>query len=112
MLAPCVRPFVPPAAAAASLLAAKGTDLAAVAVVMLAFGLGASTPLLLVSAISRQALLRWRGRMAQAGQGGKLVLGGGAVAVSLLILTGLDRSVEAVLVNASPEWLTDLTTRF
>lgn len=79
---------------------------------MLAFGLGASTPLLLVSAISRQVLVRWRGRMTQAGQGGKLVLGGGAVAVSLLILTGLDHSVEAALVSASPDWLTNLTTRF
>ncbi len=105
---PCVGPTL----GAASLLAARGTDLAAVAVVMLAFGLGASTPLLLVSALSRQALMRWRGRMMQAGQGGRLVLGAGAVLVSLLILTGLDRSVEAQLVEASPAWLTDLTTRF
>lgn len=105
---PCVGPTL----GAASLLAAKSADLVAVAAVMLAFGLGASTPLLLVSAISRQVLVRWRGRMAQAGQGGKLVLGGGAVAVSLLILTGLDHSVEAALVSASPDWLTNLTTRF
>jgi cytochrome c biogenesis protein CcdA len=105
---PCVGPTL----GAASLLAARGQDIAAVALVMLAFGLGAATPLLLVSALSRSALLRWRGRMARAGQAGKLLFGGGAVAVSLLILTGLDRSVEAALVTASPDWLTDLTTRF
>ena len=105
---PCVGPTL----GAASLLAARGEDLFAVASVMLAFGLGAATPLLLVSSLSRDALMRWRGHMAQAGRLGRTALGAGAVLVSLLILTGLDRSVEAALVGASPEWLTDLTTRF
>ena len=105
---PCVGPTL----GAASVLAAQGKDLPAVATVMLAFGLGAATPLLLVSFLSRGALLRWRGRMAQAGQAGKMALGGGAVMVSVMILTGLDHRVEAALVNASPDWLTDLTTRF
>ena len=105
---PCAGPTL----GAASVLAARGEDLPAVASVMLAFGLGAATPLLLVSTLSRTALLRWRGRMAQAGQTGKVLLGAGAVAVALLVLTGLDHPVEAALVNASPDWLTDLTTRF
>jgi hypothetical protein len=30
----------------------------------------------------------------------------------VLILTGIDKRVETVLVNASPQWLTDLTTQF
>jgi len=34
------------------------------------------------------------------------------VAIGGLILTGLDRRLEAILVAASPAWLTDLTTRF
>ena len=105
---PCVGPTL----GAAAVLAARGQDLLAVASVMLAFGLGAATPLLLVSSLSRSALLRWRGRMAQAGNAGKVLLGAGAVTVSVLILTGLDHSLETVLVNASPDWLTDLTTRF
>lgn len=105
---PCVGPTL----GAASVLAARGEDLPAVAAVMLAFGLGAATPLLLVSGLSRTALARWRGRMMQAGQSGKLLLGAGAVSVSLLILTGLDHQVEAALVNGSPDWLTDITTRF
>ena len=105
---PCVGPTL----GAASVLAARGRDLPSVAAVMLAFGFGAAIPLLLVSMLSRGALLRWRGRMGQAGQAGKLLFGGGAVVISGLILTGLDRHVEAVLVTASPEWLTDLTTRF
>lgn len=105
---PCVGPTL----GAASLLAARGEDLPAVAAVMLAFGMGAAAPLLLVSFLSRGALGRWRGRMARAGQAGKTLLGGGAVVVSLLILTGLDHQIEAVLVDASPAWLTDVTTRF
>jgi cytochrome c-type biogenesis protein len=105
---PCVGPTL----GAASLLAAQGRDLGAVAAVMVAFGFGAATPLLLVSTLSRRVLLRWRGRMARAGQVGRLLLGGSALVVAMAILTGLDRSVEAALVNASPGWLTDLTTRY
>ena len=105
---PCVGPTL----GAASVLAARGADLPAVAAVMLAFGVGAALPMLLVSTLSRSALGRWRGRMARAGAAGKLAMGGAAVAVSVLILTGLDHQMEAVLVNASPDWLTDLTTRF
>ncbi len=97
---------------AASVLAAQGRDLASVASVMVAFGLGTAVPLLVVGSLSRQALMRWRGRMMSAGKAGKLVLGGGALAVSALILTGMDHALEGALVAASPAWLTDLTTRF
>lgn len=105
---PCVGPTL----GAASVLAAQGRDLASVASVMVAFGLGTAVPLLVVGSLSRQALIRWRGRMMNAGKTGKLVLGGGALAVSTLILTGTDHALEGALVAASPAWLTDLTTRF
>lgn len=105
---PCVGPTL----GAASLLAAQGGNLAAVASVMAAFGLGASLPLVLVGALSRGAMRRWRGRLASAGKGGKYVLGAGALVVGLLILSGGDRTLETVAVAHSPAWLTDLTTRF
>lgn len=105
---PCVGPTL----GAASLLAAQGRDLLGVTSVMVAFGLGTAVPLLLVGSLSRQALMRWRGRMMSAGKAGKIMLGGGALAVAALILTGTDRALEAALVAASPAWLTDLTTRF
>jgi hypothetical protein len=79
---------------------------------MVAFGAGAALPLLLVGALSREAMRHWRGRLMQAGSGGKYLLGGGAVVVAGLILTGWDHALEAVLVNHSPDWLVDLTTRF
>lgn len=105
---PCVGPTL----GAASLLAAQGRDLSSVASVMVAFGLGTAVPLLVVGSLSRQALLHWRGRMMGAGKTGKLVLGGGALAVAALILTGTDHMLEGALVAASPAWLTELTTRF
>lgn len=105
---PCVGPTL----GAAATLAAQGKDLATVVAVMAAFGLGAALPLLLVATLSREAMKRWRGRLMQAGSGGKYLLGGGALAVSVLILTGLDHRLEALLVAASPDWLIDLTTRF
>jgi len=105
---PCVGPTL----GAASVLAAQGRDLASVASVMVAFGLGTAVPLLAVGSLSRQALMRWRGRMMSAGKTGKLILGGGALAVAALILTGAEHALEGALVAASPAWLTDLTTRF
>ncbi len=105
---PCVGPTL----GAASVMAAQGRNLVEAGSVMAAFGLGAALPLILVGSLSRQALLRWRGKMLATGQGGKYLLGSGALAVALLILTGWDHALETILVNASPDWLTDLTTQF
>ena len=105
---PCVGPTL----GAASVLAAQRQNLAGVAAVMVAFGLGTAVPLLIVGSLSRTAMMRWRSKMMNAGKGGKLLLGGSAVVVAVLILTGADHVLEATLVAASPAWLTDLTTRF
>lgn len=105
---PCVGPTL----GAASLLAAQGRNLAGVASIMIAFGLGTALPLLALGSLSRQVFLHWRGRLTSAGKVGKVLLGGSALTVAALILTGLDRPLEAALVAASPPWLTTLTTRF
>lgn len=105
---PCVGPTL----GAASLLAAKGENLAQVSLTMIAFGVGAALPLILLGLLSREAFMRWRGRLMEAGKGGKALLGGLLVAIGLLIATGLDKRLETVLVDASPAWLTQLTTRF
>jgi cytochrome c biogenesis protein CcdA len=106
--APCVGPTM----GAASVLAARGEDLGQVAATMLAFGLGAALPLLALGSLSREALLRWRGRLAGAGYGAKAAMGLLLAAVGLSILTGVDKQAEAWLVSVSPAWLTALTTRF
>lgn len=105
---PCVGPTL----GAASVLAAQGKDLGQVATVMAAFGVGAALPLLLLGLVSQDVMLRWRDRLARAGQGGKTLLGALLFAVALLSLTGIDRKLEALLVDLSPTWLTQLTTKF
>jgi len=105
---PCVGPTL----GAASLLAAQGRDLGEVAIVMLAFGAGAAVPLLALGMLSREAMLRGRHALASAGQGLKAALGLAFAAIGVLVLSGLDKAVETALVEASPQWLTDLTTRF
>ncbi len=105
---PCVGPTL----GAASVLAAQGKNLGAVALTMLIFGLGAGLPLMLFGSMSRHLLLRWRGGMSATGKTMKQALGLFLIVMGLLIVAGLDRSLEAGLVEASPQWLTDITTRF
>jgi cytochrome c-type biogenesis protein len=105
---PCAGPTL----GAASLLAAQGKNLAEAASVMAAFGVGAALPLLLLGLLSRQAIFRWCDRLLRVGQAGKTVLGSLLVALGLLIVSGCDRALESFLVEISPLWLTQLTTRF
>jgi cytochrome c-type biogenesis protein len=112
MLGAVWSPCVGPTLGAASVLAARAENLALVALTMLAFGIGAALPLLVIGMMSREALTRWRGRLLAAGSGGKMLMGAVLVATGALIVTGLDKRLEALLVEASPAWLTELTTRF
>jgi cytochrome c biogenesis protein CcdA len=105
---PCVGPTL----GAASLLAAQGRDLGQVGLTMFVFGLGAALPLLALGLLSREAMMGWRHRLAVAGHGLKAGFGAILVAIGALVISGLDKTVETALVEASPQWLTDLTTRF
>ncbi|MEJ2432762.1 MAG: cytochrome c biogenesis protein CcdA [Pseudolabrys sp.] len=105
---PCVGPTL----GAASVLAAQGKDLGTVAVTMIAFGIGAAAPLIALGMLSREALMHWRDRLMKASKTGKVALGLLLLAFGVLILSGLDKTLETALVNASPEWLTRLTTSY
>jgi cytochrome c biogenesis protein CcdA len=105
---PCVGPTL----GAASLLAARGENIGAVALTMTAFGVGAALPLVLLGLVSRGAMMRWRDRLLAAGRGGKALMGALLLSLGVVILGGLDKRLETALVEASPEWLTELTTRF
>ncbi|GJE61979.1 cytochrome c biogenesis CcdA family protein [Methylobacterium trifolii] len=104
---PCVGPTL----GAASLLASRAQDLGSVGLTMLVFGLGAALPLVVLGTLSRAVLVRWRNRMMGVGKGLKAALGLLLVATGAAILLGYDKALETTLVNASPQWLTDLTTR-
>ena len=105
---PCVGPTL----GAASLLAAQGQNLAQVAITMISFGLGVAVPLVIIGMMSREVLMRWRGRMLSSGGFVKSVLGVLFIFTGVMIISGQDKFLEAALVDASPEWLTTLTTRF
>ena len=103
---PCVGPTL----GAASLLASQGKDLGGATLAMLAFGVGAAAPLLLIGTASRTTIARFRSRLSSTGRWGKWVLGGGMVAAGVLAASGADKLIEALVVQASPAWLTQLTT--
>jgi cytochrome c-type biogenesis protein len=105
---PCVGPTL----GAASLLASQGRNLGQVATVMTLFGIGAALPLVALGAVSRRAFAGARGGLLRTGTYGKLGLGILMIVLGALMLSGLDRSFEGFLVDISPEWLSNLTTRF
>ncbi len=105
---PCVGPTL----GAASLLASQGRDLPQVALTMAVFGIGAGLPLVLLGWLSRATLMRVRARLMSAGTLGKGLLGAAFILIGAAIISGADKRIEAALVDASPQWLTDLTTSF
>jgi cytochrome c biogenesis protein CcdA len=105
---PCAGPTLGVAIA----LATQGRSLVHVGATMLFFGAGAAAPLLGLGLISRQMLSRWRERLLSGGKAAKAALGAVLILVGLLIVSGLDKKLEAALVAASPAWLTTLTTTF
>jgi cytochrome c-type biogenesis protein len=105
---PCVGPTL----GAAITLASQGESLPQIALLMAVFGVGAGTPLVLLGSVSRATTMRLRGRLVGAGKSGKLLLGVLFLSVGVAIMTGWDKRFEAWAVRASPDWLTNLTTRF
>jgi cytochrome c-type biogenesis protein len=105
---PCVGPTL----GAASLLASQGQDLLRVTLTMVVFGVGAALPLILLGLLSRATLMRVRSSLMSAGKLGKVLLGATFIVTGVAIVSGADKRIEAALVDASPQWLTELTTSF
>ena len=105
---PCVGPTL----GAATTLASQGKDLPQIALLMAIFGLGAGTPLVALGTLSRATIMRVRGKLMSAGKVGKYVLGGVMILLGIAILTGLDKTFEIWLLDITPDWINDLTTRF
>lgn len=105
---PCIGPTL----ATAMVLAAQGQDLAMSGLTMLAFGVGALLPLVALALASRAITARLRGRLAAFGRRGKAILGVLLVTMGVLVLTGIDRRIEAFLLGISPDWLVRATVQF
>ena len=103
---PCVGPTL----GATVTLASQGQSLGQVSLMMLAFGIGASMPLLALGMLSREAMVKFRGKMLSAGKVGKQALGGIMLLFGAMIMSGTDKIFEAWVLQTAPEWLTNLTT--
>jgi len=105
---PCVGPTL----GAATTLASQGRDLGQIGLLMLIFGVGAAAPLVLLGSLSRASLTKVRGRLLHAGKVGRQGLGMVMLVLGILIVTGLDKSLEGWVLDRTPDWLTALTTKF
>lgn len=106
---PCAGPSL---FAAIGLAAQTGTVLQA-AIAMAFFSFGAASVMLALAYGAREVLAKRKAAlMAFSTSGrGKLVFALVFLAMGGMILTGLDKSLEAALVRVMPAWLLDFTTR-
>jgi cytochrome c-type biogenesis protein len=105
---PCSGPTLGSAVA----LAAQGDSLPRAAAIMLFFGLGATLPMLALAYGSRQAITARRNWLARMGRTALPVMGVLLIAIGLMVLSGFDKLAEAALLDVTPDWLVQLTTRF
>jgi cytochrome c biogenesis protein CcdA len=103
---PCTGPTL----AAAIAVAARSESLARAGAVMLVFGAGAVVPVLALAYGSRHALRGHGRRLAHVASAGKAILGLLLLIVGVLALTGIDKRIEAWMVEHMPNWVIDLTT--
>jgi cytochrome c biogenesis protein CcdA len=96
---PCVGPTL-----GAALGFAGESDSRLRAVLMLiAFGLGSAAPLVATAYASRSVLSR-RATLLRAGHAGQTLLGGVLVLTAVLVWSGLDKVIEASVVERLPSW--------
>jgi cytochrome c-type biogenesis protein len=105
---PCVGPTL----GVAIVLASQGKQLSSSAALMGLFSVGAALPIVILGYISHSAMMSVRGRLLKAGRAGKVALGSAMLFIAITTISGRDRQAEAWVVNHSPAWLTNLTTRF
>lgn len=101
---PCVGPTLGAAIALASL----GQNMPMAFVVMFAFGMGTASVLLLASFASARALDRLRPGMMRSAEVGRKVLGWTLLMLAVLVLTGLDKMLEAWALQILPDWAVSL----
>ncbi|OJX81254.1 cytochrome c biogenesis protein CcdA [Magnetospirillum sp. 64-120] len=101
---PCTGPTL---GAAVGLAGARDTALQAGAV-MVVFALGAATPMLMLA----YGLSSWRKRLGNWASRAKPVMGAILLVVAALVLSGLDKMAESILVAAMPDWLVNLSVMF
>jgi cytochrome c biogenesis protein CcdA len=97
---PCVGPTL----GAAIALASVGQSLGLAFATMAAHGASAATVLLAAGLVSRRALTRWRPALLATAERGKKLLGLSLLLLGVLVVSGLDKRFEALVVPLLPEW--------
>jgi len=97
---PCVGPTL----GAAIALASMGQSMGMAFVVMLAYGVGTAGVLLGAGLASGRLLARWRSSLMTGGGLGKKFLGWMLLGLGVLV-TGMDKYLEALAVGIVPEWV-------
>ena len=105
---PCVGPTLGVAIAAAS----RGENLLNAFLIFLIFGGGVATSIMAFAYGSRKALSVRKTQFQTLARYGKPLFGGALVLVGAMILSGLDKLIEARMLEVMPFWLVEFTTRF
>ena len=105
--APCAGPTL----GAAFTLAASGGSVVASMLTMTMFALGAASALLVAGYGLGRLASASRLRLGRAAEIGRYAFALVIALTGALILTGLDHRLEAVLIAATPDWLTEFATR-
>src|SRR5258708_7914650 len=74
--------------------------------------LGAAMTLVLLGTMSRTSMLKVLGRLLSIGKYDKQVFGLVMLTLGVLIATRVDKSLEAWILDRTPDWLTAVTTKF
>jgi cytochrome c biogenesis protein CcdA len=98
---PCVGPTL----GAAIALASMGQSMGMAFIVMLAYGVGTASVLLLAGIASDRLLTRWRPALLRTGGRGMKLLGGTLLVLGVLVLTRIDKYLEALAVDLVPAWV-------
>jgi len=98
---PCVGPTL----GAAIALASFGQDMGMAFAVMLAYGIGTAGVLLAAGLLSGSLLARWRPRLMTGGGTGKKILGWTILILGIMVLTSVDKYLEALAVGMLPDWV-------
>lgn len=101
---PCVGPTLGAAIAVASL----GQNLGMAFLIMLTFGLGTASVLLLAGLASSGALSRLRPGIMGTAVRGKRLLGWTLLALAVLVISGLDKVLETWAIGMLPDWAVSL----
>lgn len=106
--APCVGPTLGVAIAAAS----RGENLIGAFLIFLVFGAGVATSILAFAYGSRKALSARKQTLQKLAKYAKPMFAGALIAVGVMIFTGIDKVIEARMLDVMPDWLIRFTTQF